>query len=57
MPRVRPGDKTVRLEATQLAVLLSGIDLSRVRKPRRWMPGDVANGGLWGAGINRSRKP
>jgi len=57
MPRVRPGDKTVRLEATQLAMLLSGIDLRRVRKPRRWMPGDVANGGLWGVGIDRSRKP
>ncbi len=57
MPTVRPGEQTVRLEATQLAMLLSGIDLSRVRKPRRWMPGDVANGGVSAPRIDRSGKP
>jgi transposase len=38
MPRHRPGDRCVALSSTRLAMLLSGIDLSRVRKPRHWMP-------------------
>ena len=38
LPAVRPGQRTLRLSSTQLAMLLSGIDLSRVRKPRHWMP-------------------
>jgi transposase len=57
MPTVGPGEQTVRLEASQLAMLLSGIDLSRVRKPRRWLPGDVANGGRYAPRIDRSAKP
>ncbi len=38
LPRLRPGAQTLRLSSTQLAMLLSGVDLSRVRKPRHWMP-------------------
>lgn len=36
MPRVGTSDKVCRLEATQLTMLLRGIDLSRVRKPVLW---------------------
>ena len=34
----RGGDR-VKLDATQLAMLLEGIDLSRVRRPVHWTPG------------------
>ena len=30
--------RAVALSSTQLAMLLSGIDISRVRKPRHWLP-------------------
>ncbi len=30
--------KTLHLESAQLAMLLSGIDYSRIRRPRRWSP-------------------
>ena len=41
--RFRPGqfledEKTIQLESTQLAMLLEGIDYSRVRQPKRWNP-------------------
>ena len=38
MPRVRDGEKVARIDATQLTMLLRGIDLSRVRKPVLWEP-------------------
>jgi len=38
MPRVGEADKVCRIEATQLMMLLRGIDLSRVRKPVLWEP-------------------
>lgn len=38
MPRVRDGEKVGRIDATQLTMLLRGIDLSRVRKPVLWEP-------------------
>jgi len=38
VPKIaEPGD-TVQLEATQLAMLLDGIDYSAVRRPPRWEP-------------------
>ena len=37
-PAVAPGSRTVKLDATELAMLLDGIDLSRVRRPQRWEP-------------------
>ena len=38
MPRVEAGAKAARLDPAQLAMLLRGIDLSRVRKPVLWEP-------------------
>ena len=38
MPRMRSGSTTVELDSAQLAMLLRGIDLSRVRKPILWEP-------------------
>jgi len=38
MPAVAAGQETVRLDATQLTMLLDGIDLSRVRRPKLWEP-------------------
>lgn len=37
MPQVNGGQKTVKLEGTQLSMLLSGFDLS-VERLRRWKP-------------------
>ena len=38
VPFPKPGATQLRLDSTQLALLLDGIDFSRVRRPRRWMP-------------------
>lgn len=38
MPEVAPGADEVRLDATQLAMLLDGIDVKRVKAPARWEP-------------------
>ena len=38
MPRHSPGDRSVALSSARLAMLLSGVDLSLVRRPRHWMP-------------------
>ena len=38
LPEIRVGQVEVELEATQLAMLLDGIDLQRVKAPRRWTP-------------------
>jgi transposase len=38
LPLPKPGATQLRLDATQLALLLDGIDFSRVRRPRKWMP-------------------
>ena len=38
MPRSAPGASRVRIDSAQLAMLLRGIDLSRVRKPVFWEP-------------------
>jgi transposase len=35
-------DKRVRLDAVQLAMLLDGIEVSRVRRPERWRPSSAA---------------
>lgn len=37
-PRVEPDAKQVILEPDQLTLLLEGIDLSAVRRPKRWAP-------------------
>jgi transposase len=38
LPAIAPGAAEVELDATQLAMLLDGIDVKRVPAPRRWTP-------------------
>lgn len=38
LPKVAPGATSVTLDATELAMLLDGIDLGRVQRPRAWVP-------------------
>jgi transposase len=38
LPEIKPGAAEVELEATQLSMLLDGIDVKRVPTPRRWTP-------------------
>jgi transposase len=38
LPKVDAGAAKVKLDATQLGMLLDGIDLARVRRPRHWQP-------------------
>ena len=38
LPEIRAGQAEVELDATQLAMLLDGIDVKRVQPPRRWTP-------------------
>jgi transposase len=38
LPRVAPGATTICLDATQLGMLLDGIDTDRVRRARHWTP-------------------
>ena len=38
VPLPKRGARKLRLDATQLAMLLDGIDFSRVRRPRAWFP-------------------
>lgn len=37
-PELAPGVDQVRLDPDQLTLLLEGIDLKRVRRPKRWSP-------------------
>lgn len=38
IPRVPEGSRTATLDATALAMLLDGIDLDHVRRPKLWEP-------------------
>ena len=38
LPRIDEGEQTATIDATDLAMLLDGIDLKRVRKPALWEP-------------------
>lgn len=38
IPVVKPGECRAVLDATDLAMLLDGIDLARVRRPEMWSP-------------------
>ncbi len=38
LPELTPGQATVQLDATQLTMMLDGIDLRRVSRPRHWEP-------------------
>lgn len=39
LPEILPGAEEVEVDATQLAMLLDGIDVRRVQRPERWQPG------------------
>lgn len=38
LPEIRAGAVEIELDATQLAMLLDGIDVKHVRPPKRWVP-------------------
>jgi transposase len=38
LPAVAPGATSIALDATELAMLLDGIDVGRVQRPPRWTP-------------------
>jgi transposase len=38
LPHLDPNAMAVEIDATQLSMLLDGIDYSRVRRPKPWMP-------------------
>jgi transposase len=38
LPHLDPDAMAVEIDATQLSMLLGGIDYSRVRRPKPWMP-------------------
>jgi transposase len=38
LPEIHEGQTEVEIDATQLAMLLDGIDIRRVKAPRRWTP-------------------
>lgn len=44
LPEILPGAEEVEVDATQLAMLLDGIDLRRVKRPERWQPGKKVDG-------------
>lgn len=41
LPRVRPGAASVEMDAAELSMLLSGIDVARVERPQLWIPGQL----------------
>jgi transposase len=38
LPHMDPSSMAVEIDATQLAMLLDGIDFGRVRRPKHWTP-------------------
>jgi transposase len=38
LPEISPGAEEVQLDATQLAMLLDGIDVKGIKPPERWQP-------------------
>lgn len=38
LPHMDPSSMSVEIDATQLAILLDGIDFGRVRRPDHWQP-------------------
>lgn len=42
LPRLRPGATSITLDATQLGMLLDGIDVERVHRARHWVPPSVS---------------
>ena len=44
LPEIAPGADEVLLDATQLAMLLDGIDVRRVKRPAKWEPRKKVDG-------------
>ena len=44
LPRIEPGSTRILLDGPQLAMLLDGVDLARVRRPVHWRPRSVTRG-------------
>jgi len=42
LPRVAPEATSVAIDATELAMLLDGIDVVAVKRPRKWQPPPLA---------------
>jgi transposase len=42
IPTIAPGTRTAMLDATELAMLLDGIDVTRVKRPALWEPPSIA---------------
>ncbi|MCP4684073.1 MAG: IS66 family insertion sequence element accessory protein TnpB [bacterium] len=38
LPKIRGDDVSVEMDSGELSMLLEGIDMSRVRRPKRWTP-------------------
>ncbi|MBV9918943.1 MAG: IS66 family insertion sequence element accessory protein TnpB [Solirubrobacterales bacterium] len=38
LPRIREGATSITLDATQLGMLLDGIDVEQVRRAKHWTP-------------------
>ena len=43
LPRLQEGADAIELDATQLAMLLDGIDYSGVRRTKDWLPSERSN--------------
>ena len=41
LPHMDPSTMAIEIDATQLAMLLDGIDVGRVRRPQHWKPTQV----------------
>lgn len=41
LPHMDPSVMAIQMDATQLAMLLDGIDVARVRRPQHWKPSQV----------------
>lgn len=43
MPRIDDGAVSLELDSGELSMLLEGLDLNKVRRPRRWEPSKAAS--------------
>ncbi len=43
IPHARPGQRSIQMDSAELAMLLDGIDYSRVRRPVPWQPRPVGH--------------
>ena len=46
LPHMDPSTMAVEIDATQLTMLLDGIDFGRVRRPQHWQPSQVDRPGV-----------